>query len=653
MSETTKLEVIDPDGWKKEYSLQKAVIFIGSDPNNDIPLGFEHGGGIAPRHIQLIAVPDEGYRLVNLSDTEVMVGQAGDHGIAPRLSTPLADGEQIKLGEFVLILRGEVWGSGVVAGQSRHIGLSLTLPETQLAPHQTLEGSVTVYNQGDFSGAQFDLDLEGFDTDCFEIEPGPLLSSRADKEASFRLYHRGHKPLAGDVTLTIRATAPTAYPGEQASVSRVIRVLPFFNYSLTLSAPAESQPARPPKTPAAAQPSGPDEQAETTGLWSPEAPAEPPPPKPEVKASPPSEADHAPAGPAETAPAADSYSPPVQPEPGKRVEPDALPVEPQQPPPAAAPTGRPPKKQGWVFPLFRRKSQQPTPAPTERETPPRVDLPPAPETQAAGPPQAVTAQAVPVEAEIMPDAEAQPMPAAVDLRPPVPPEETASPAEPAPAPAAALDESAPTEVGGDAPPRPEPEQPLPAESVELEAEIAQPEIEVESPQPKVEKEAEPVEAEEVDPQQAAPKPGRSADEAAVSPVEPASPTLEADLWTPAPAEDSTAATRDWWTAAPETEPSDQIPPEQRQKEQAEAEAEAKPPPSTDDLWSSAAEADKPPAAGAGEVVKLKAGRSAPEEKPEDTAGSPAPTEDWWATSPAEAEEISEESDSHRQDDTGE
>ena len=58
MSEERKLEVIDPNGWRKEYLLEKTVIFIGSDPTSDIPLQVEHGSGIAARHLQLIAVPD-------------------------------------------------------------------------------------------------------------------------------------------------------------------------------------------------------------------------------------------------------------------------------------------------------------------------------------------------------------------------------------------------------------------------------------------------------------------------------------------------------------------------------------------------------------------------------------------------------------------
>lgn len=254
MSQEGLIEVIGRDGWRKEFALRKAIAFIGSDPNADIPLEGSFGAGIAGRHLQLIAVPEAGYRLVNLGESEVFLGAAADRAVAPRFSAELSDGEQIKVGEFTLVFHSEAASAGVVTGagglyrQSQHIGLRVTLPQKQIAPHRTLEGIVTVSNLGDHPGAQFELGLDGLDRAYFEIEPGPLLSSGAEKEVLFRLYHRGSKPIAGDYRLTVYASAPRAYAAEQVSVSQTVNFLPLYEHKLTLT-PAGVKPAPTPEEP--------------------------------------------------------------------------------------------------------------------------------------------------------------------------------------------------------------------------------------------------------------------------------------------------------------------------------------------------------------------------------------------------------------------
>lgn len=248
MSQEGLIEVIGRDGWRKEFALRKAIAFIGSDPSADIPLEGSFGAGIAGRHLQLIAVPEAGYRLVNLGESEVFLGVAADRAVAPRFSAELSDGEQIKVGEFTLVFHSEAASAGVVTGagglyrQSQHIGLRVTLPQKQIAPHRTLEGIVTVSNLGDHPGAQFELGLDGLDRAYFEIEPGPLLSSGAEKEVLFRLYHRGSKPVAGDYRLTIYASALRAYSVEQVSVSQTVKFLPLYEHKLTLT-PTGVKPA--------------------------------------------------------------------------------------------------------------------------------------------------------------------------------------------------------------------------------------------------------------------------------------------------------------------------------------------------------------------------------------------------------------------------
>ncbi|MBI1879377.1 MAG: hypothetical protein HYR94_14360, partial [Chloroflexi bacterium] len=249
MNDYDRLEVIDREGWRKEYSLQKTLLHIGSDARNDIILEVERGAGVAPLHAQLISLANGGglgYRLVNLGNTDILLGASGDQPLPPRSAIEIADGQMFRLGEYTLVIHSHSAPSGSLAANSgTQIGLSLALPHTRLAPHQPLRGMVIVCNLGDRTGVKFDLELEGLDSDCYEIEPGPLLASGAEKEVSFQLFHWGNRPLAGNRSITIYATAPHAYPAERASVSQMIQVLPFYRHQLRLLSPDQAKNIQP------------------------------------------------------------------------------------------------------------------------------------------------------------------------------------------------------------------------------------------------------------------------------------------------------------------------------------------------------------------------------------------------------------------------
>ncbi len=235
MNPQVKIEVIDKDGWRKEFSFQKSLFHIGSAAVNDLVLENARGGGVAARHAQLIALPDgSGFRLVNLGDTDILLNEAGDKLAPPHSVATVSDGSVIKVGDFTLIFHGAAMmiAAAPAAGRSSHIGLRLSLPRTKVAPHQNLAGVLAVANHGDQTGVQFDLDLEGLEPDCYNIEPAPLLSSGSEREVALRIFHRGDKPAAGDHTVTIRAVAPDAYPGEEASVTCTIQVQPFYKHTL-------------------------------------------------------------------------------------------------------------------------------------------------------------------------------------------------------------------------------------------------------------------------------------------------------------------------------------------------------------------------------------------------------------------------------------
>jgi hypothetical protein len=245
MNQYGKIEVIDREGWRREYSPPKNIVHIGSDPRNDVVLETGRGAGVAPLHAQLITSTDRpGYQLVNLGDGAILLGLSSDQALPPRSATDIVSGTVFRIGDFTLVFYGEGGGDGGSTSSSQHIGLRVSLPRTWLEPNRSLDGVVTVSNLGDRGGVQVNLELEGLEPECYDIEPGPILASGGEREVSFHLYHRGGKPLAGDRRITIRATAPRVYLAEQATVSQVIRVLPFFRHRLHIVPPGRAVPSR-------------------------------------------------------------------------------------------------------------------------------------------------------------------------------------------------------------------------------------------------------------------------------------------------------------------------------------------------------------------------------------------------------------------------
>jgi hypothetical protein len=253
MAQST-LEVTDKDGWRIEFPLSKTVTYLGCDPSSDIVLETWHGTGVAPRHLQIISLIAEGqgYRLVNLGETDILMGASGEQPVAPRSFVPLSDGERLRVGDFVIVFRA---GDAIpatagprpaVAAEraqaavarpvtSNVIGLKLSLPGEQLAPDRALEGTLVVSNLGNKPGVQFKLQVEGLDAESYEVGPGPVLFPGAEKSVVFRLRHpRKPAPPAGEHRFSVRATAPDAYPGESAVVQQAVQILPFYNHRVRL-----------------------------------------------------------------------------------------------------------------------------------------------------------------------------------------------------------------------------------------------------------------------------------------------------------------------------------------------------------------------------------------------------------------------------------
>ncbi len=260
MNSIRVVTVTDAEGWRKEFPLQSRLIHIGSAGANDIVLDPGRGSGVAPRHLQLLPLPTGGFRAVNLSESDVSVGESGDRVFAPRSVLDIAHGDQLRLGDFSLVfgLEGEptvarpreaarLAPSGMrsplqgtqqassVQQTGRAIGLRLSLPEPVLRPDRPLEGTVSVRNLGREPGVQFRLEVEGLEPDCYDIGPGPILFPNVEKEVFLRLLHpRRPSPPAGSHEVRIRASAPDFYPGGSVTVSQEIEILPYYAHSMTL-----------------------------------------------------------------------------------------------------------------------------------------------------------------------------------------------------------------------------------------------------------------------------------------------------------------------------------------------------------------------------------------------------------------------------------
>ena len=125
-------------------------------------------------------------------------------------------------------LHGQMLAEDVPACGFRTYGLA---PEKPGANRSTKQN---VAKKGVIQHEFFKIEVEGFDSDAYELGPAPILFPDVEKQVLFRLRHpQKPNPPAGDRRLTIRVTAP-AYPGEVATVSQVIQIAPHIKHSLSL-----------------------------------------------------------------------------------------------------------------------------------------------------------------------------------------------------------------------------------------------------------------------------------------------------------------------------------------------------------------------------------------------------------------------------------
>ncbi len=265
-----RVEITDRDGWRKEFPLERALLHVGSDARNDIVLDARRGGGVATRHLQIVALAAEAsrFRVINLSDREIPVETEATSSLPPRSAIDISDGHRLQLGDFGMVFRLDA-ATGTpnanfvpsalaaipaasaspmrsvatpahdrgVERTSSHIGLKLSLPQVPITPDHPLEGTITVQNLGRQMGVQFRLEVEGLNPDWYDIGPGPILFPQVEKQVPLRIHHpRGPGLDSGRHPIQIHASAPDAYPGERVSVSHEIVISPYYTHTLSLAA---------------------------------------------------------------------------------------------------------------------------------------------------------------------------------------------------------------------------------------------------------------------------------------------------------------------------------------------------------------------------------------------------------------------------------
>jgi hypothetical protein len=260
MNEQNSVEICDRTGWRKVFPLNRTLIHVGSDAQNDIVLESWRGTGVAGRHLQLIAVPGSPqYRAINLGTTDILLADESGRVLSPRSSLDIFDGERLTLGEFALtfhlgqaaatattrpgaqgqepasMARPSAFAAISASESSASIGLSISFPSLMLRPDQPLQGVVTVRNQGEQPGVQFKLEFEGLESDCYEIGPGPILFPNAQKDVFLHLYHpKRPRPPAGHHQIRVHASAAESYAGERVTVVQEIQIAPYYHHVLRL-----------------------------------------------------------------------------------------------------------------------------------------------------------------------------------------------------------------------------------------------------------------------------------------------------------------------------------------------------------------------------------------------------------------------------------
>ena len=233
------IQVVDRKGWTKSFLLEKALTLIGSAPFNDIVLSEEHGSGVAAVHLQLISnqTAKRGFRLINLVNESLLLTLSNARGsleLQAKGSRELEDGDVVQVGDFRITFYLQVENGLSIEKHSENIGVKLEMPGITLRQRSKLTGLLTLKNFGTDKRSQFEIDLEGFPTDCYQVDPAPLLYPGGEEKLQIRFFHFGNRPVAGECPIQIHVTAVDAYPKEKIIIPVVLGIEPVYQYSVRI-----------------------------------------------------------------------------------------------------------------------------------------------------------------------------------------------------------------------------------------------------------------------------------------------------------------------------------------------------------------------------------------------------------------------------------
>lgn len=239
MSYFGTMQVLDESGWSKTFSLEKALTMIGSAAFNDLVLPKERGNGVADVHLQLIRLQAgaQGFRLVNLVNEPLNLNLSRARGAAvlgPNGSRTVEDGDAVQVGSFTITFYLRAVNGVTLEKRSENLGVRLEMPGVDLRPGTRLAGLLTVKNFGGEKRSQFEIDLEGLSSDCYQIDPAPLLYPGGEEKLQIRFFHRGIRPAAGKCPVYLRVSAVSAYPTEEVCLPLVLDVEPVYRCEVAL-----------------------------------------------------------------------------------------------------------------------------------------------------------------------------------------------------------------------------------------------------------------------------------------------------------------------------------------------------------------------------------------------------------------------------------
>ena len=226
-----ELLIIDKSGWSMPVKIQRAITKVGSASSNDVQL---QSPQIAALHLQIFYSPDlpSSCKIFNMS-SEIRVRSGQElRSLSTYATFDVRDGDEILLADYRIKLTLPMTANVLQA--TKLIDASLSFADPVLRPEYEAVGHLTIKNAGNHPSCQFQVDVDGLPTDCYQIDPIPLMYPGAQEDVRVLIIHHGQTPAAGLKQVIFNITAPESYPGEKCVIQQGIFVSPVFEQSLEL-----------------------------------------------------------------------------------------------------------------------------------------------------------------------------------------------------------------------------------------------------------------------------------------------------------------------------------------------------------------------------------------------------------------------------------